>query len=199
MRQKPMVIAEQLHAVLQLPDFISESSIAAPGFINFTIAPAAKVRVVAEILAAAESYGIQPPKNESVLLEFVSANPTGPLHVGHGRACAYGDALANILAAAGVSVQREYYVNDAGRQMDILAASAWLRHWQADANAEMPRGVYRGAYLLPIAAQLKELLSATQAPSPTLLQAAADAENEDAAADALVAAGAGGGGWCGGV
>lgn len=188
LRQKPMEIAAQLHAALNLPPFISASAVAAPGFINFTIAPQAKVQVVGEVLAAAEAYGRQPPKAETLLLEFVSANPTGPLHVGHGRACAYGDALAKILRAAGVTVQCEYYVNDAGRQMDILAASVWLRHWQKDVGTALPAGAYRGDYLLPIAAQLAPHLAVSSPPPPELLAQASAAENEDAAADALVAA-----------
>ncbi|MDX2410423.1 MAG: arginine--tRNA ligase, partial [Woeseiaceae bacterium] len=110
-------------------DQIDKVDIAGPGFINFHLSAAAFHAEILSILSSSTDYGRQAHKEKpSILLEFVSANPTGPLHVGHGRGAAYGAAVANLLDAAGWDVQREYYVNDAGRQMDILAASVWLRY-----------------------------------------------------------------------
>lgn len=219
LKQPPPALAEKIVSALRargLPPFVREVQIAKPGFINFTIAAAAKIKVVREIFDLDEprQYGRQPPRAERFLIEFVSANPTGPLHVGHGRACAYGDALAELLQAAGAQVQREYYVNDAGRQMDILAASVWLRFWldkQAAKNASgaghgeaaaMPAGTYRGEYLAAVAKTLAPLLQ--DAPPPpslreTMTQAAESSgsaegaageggKGADAAADVLLAA-----------
>lgn len=157
LKQNPQSIAEQITAALELPPFVAEVQIAAPGFINFTIADAAKVQVISEILAAGYEYGRCPPQRKSLLIEFVSANPTGPLHVGHGRACAYGDALANILQAVGIDVRREYYVNDAGRQMEVLATSVWLRHG-FERDVKLLESGYRGDYLIGIAQQLSDQL-----------------------------------------
>ena len=137
-------VAEALLALLEFPDFVLNAQIAGPGFINIRLKKESKCRVVNEILECKENYGRLPPCHRTILLEFVSANPTGPLHIGHGRAAAYGDSLANILAFAGYRVLREYYVNDHGRQADILAASVWLRHALDDAE-QMPKGGYRGA------------------------------------------------------
>ena len=195
LRQKPAAIAQQVHAALNLPDFISAITIAAPGFINFTIAATAKTQVIGEILTAA-AYGIHPKQPHTLLVEFISANPTGPLHVGHGRACAYGDALSNILAAAGATVEREYYVNDAGRQMDILTASVWLRYWRHNQDKtadnsehdDMPEGTYRGAYLQEAVTALTPHLQQTTAPTDTLAEALAQAASADATADTLVVA-----------
>lgn len=196
LRRKPDTIAADIAAALKFPTDIGTDitvSAAPPGFLNFTIADAAKTAVIPEILAAnaavPHTYGTHPAVPRTVLLEFVSANPTGPLHVGHGRAAAYGDALANILQATGVTVHREYYVNDAGRQMDILAASAWLRYWQDQSSpqAPLPEGAYRGAYLSAAAQQMAPTLGATHPPDPAL-PAAAAARDGDTAADLLVAA-----------
>ena len=102
-------------------------SIAGPGFINFFLAPNAWYQVITDILQKGENYGrLSLGENQKIHLEFVSSNPTGPLHVGHGRGAAYGAALANLLEHAGYTVHREYYVNDGGRQMDILATSVWF-------------------------------------------------------------------------
>ncbi|MCH9758090.1 MAG: arginine--tRNA ligase, partial [Proteobacteria bacterium] len=193
LRRKPQEIAEQLLAAITLPPFVAEAQIVAPGFINFKLHADAKVTVVREVLAAQEQYGIIAPQNESVLLEFVSANPTGPLHVGHGRACAYGDALANILTAAGNEVRCEYYVNNAGRQMDILAASLWLRYWllQNNDTTPMPEGAYRGDYLVAVttaSTALKTLLQQTQPPADTLADSMTACATTDLAADTLVVA-----------
>jgi len=108
---------------------VASVEIAGPGFVNFRLRPEAWLEAVREALAAGEAWGRSATGGgRRVQVEFVSANPTGPLHVGHGRGAAYGDAVARLLEATGWSVEREYYVNDAGRQMDILAVSVWLRY-----------------------------------------------------------------------
>ena len=157
---KPRDLAEQIVAALPASQQVEKVEIAGPGFINFTLTDAASFAVVGAVLEAGEAYGRSTVGNDkSVQVEFVSANPTGPLHVGHGRGAAYGAAVADLLAAVGFKVHREYYVNDAGRQMDILAASVWLRYLDLcgeNANGELPFPVngYKGDYVWDIAATL---------------------------------------------
>ena len=123
-RTNPRKLAEAIVAALPPSDLIAKVEIAGPGFINFFLAPAAYQAEIARVLDAGRTYGrLAPGSGPRAIVEFVSANPTGPLHVGHGRHAAFGATLANLLEAAGCGVHREYYVNDAGRQMDILAAS----------------------------------------------------------------------------
>lgn len=155
-RRPPRELAEAIVAALPESDRVARVEIAGPGFINIFLTPEALRSVVPEILDAGTTYGCAPPDSgDSVLLEFVSANPTGPLHVGHGRGAAYGDCVARLLTAAGHRVHREYYVNDAGRQMDILAASVWLRYLQACGEAvAFPVGAYQGDYIVAAGAQL---------------------------------------------
>src|SRR6202000_1262177 len=133
------------------------TEIAGAGFINFHLRAAASASELARIHEQGEAYGrSQAGNGERVLVEFVSANPTGPLHVGHGRQAAYGATLANLLNAVGYSVSREYYINDAGRQMDILAVSTWVRYLQqAGEDMPFPANGYRGEYVRPIAASLQ--------------------------------------------
>ena len=126
LKANPRQIAEQLLRELPPSSHIVKTDIAGAGFINFTLTPAARNAVVAAVLAAGPNFG-RGTAGKKLQVEFVSANPTGPLHVGHGRGAAYGASLASLLAFAGNAVTREYYVNDAGRQMDILAVSTWLR------------------------------------------------------------------------
>ncbi|MBL1275356.1 MAG: arginine--tRNA ligase [Ectothiorhodospiraceae bacterium] len=157
---KPRDLAEQIVALMPASDTVEKIAVAGPGFINFTLTDAASFAVVATVLEAGEAYGRSSiGKNKSIQVEFVSANPTGPLHVGHGRGAAYGAAVSDLLAAVGYKVHREYYVNDAGRQMDILAASVWLRYLDLcgeNANDELPFPVngYKGDYIWDIAAML---------------------------------------------
>jgi len=151
-------LAEDIVARLgQLPR-VDAIEVAGPGFINFRLSATAHVHIVAEILKLGENFGqSRLGAGTRILLEFVSANPTGPLHVGHGRGAAFGDALARVLAFAGFNVKTEYYVNDAGRQIDILAASIWLRYLErCGAEFSFPPNAYRGNYILDIAAQLVE-------------------------------------------
>ena len=145
--------------VAALPDdseLIERVELAGPGFINFFMTPTAMQGVVHDILAAGNEYGHSDiGTGQKVIIEFVSANPTGPLHVGHGRGAAYGDALARVLRAAGYDVHTEYYVNDAGRQMNILAVSVWLRYLElCGEEFDFPANGYQGDYVWDIAASI---------------------------------------------
>ena len=155
-RRSPRDLAAAV--VEQLPDTdeIDKVEIAGPGFINFYLSPVAFHAELAAILDKEEDYGRQPPRSSPrILLEFVSANPTGPLHVGHGRLASYGATVGNLLEAVGYPVHREYYVNDAGRQMDILGVSVWLR-WLEHHGVDIPfpSAGYRGEYIRDIAAAI---------------------------------------------
>jgi arginyl-tRNA synthetase len=149
----PRELAQDIIDRLPRSRQVSRTEIAGPGFINFYLNACALTGVVKDILRHKDKYGRQPVDPERrVTLEFVSANPTGPLHVGHGRGAAYGASLGNILSAAGYSIQREYYVNDNGRQMDILAVSVWLRYLVlCGEQARFPDNGYRGEYIYDIA------------------------------------------------
>lgn len=157
LKMPPRHIATQI--IEQLPqnnELIAKIEIAGPGFINIFISQKAYEAVIDDILTAKETYGqSQIGAGQSVMIEFVSANPTGPLHVGHGRGAAYGAALANLLTEAGFKVHKEYYVNDAGRQMDILATSVWLRYLELCGETIIfPSNGYQGDYVWDIAASL---------------------------------------------
>ena len=155
-RARPREIAERIVARLPESPSIASVAIAGPGFINFSVAAEAFASVVRRILG--EGAGFARPafgEGRRIQVEFVSSNPTGPLHVGHGRGAAYGASVANLLEAAGYDVQREYYVNDAGRQMHILALSVWLRYLERRGQAvPFPSNGYRGGYVRGIAAAL---------------------------------------------
>ena len=155
---KPRDLAQRLLDALPASRHVSQVEIAGPGFINFFIDPAAVFAVVDDILARGEAFGRSTMGGgKRVIVEFVSANPTGPLHVGHGRGAAFGGALSNLLAEAGFDVHREYYVNDAGRQMDILATSVWLRYLELEGEQfRFPDNGYRGDYVVDIARRLTE-------------------------------------------
>ncbi len=153
---KPRDLAEKIVTALPASDKVEKVEIAGPGFINFFISASASHSVVDDILEAGEAYGRSTVGNgKRVQVEFVSANPTGPLHVGHGRGAAYGATVADLLAAAGFEVHREYYVNDAGRQMDILGTSVWLRYLElAGEVLTFPANGYKGDYIWDIAASV---------------------------------------------
>jgi arginyl-tRNA synthetase len=157
-RRKPRDLAQAIVAALPASELVARVEIAGPGFINFFLAPQAYQAELLRILDAGRGYGRSTlGAGRRVMVEFVSANPTGPLHVGHGRHAAFGASLSNLLDAAGYSVYREYYINDAGRQMDILAASVWLRYLECFGEQfPFPSNGYRGDYLHPIANQLVE-------------------------------------------
>ena len=149
----PKALAEQITAKLGGSGLISKTEIAGPGFINFFLSEASNSAVVSDILSATADYGISTVgKGRRVLLEFVSANPTGPLHVGHGRGAAYGATIANLLRVVGFEVDNEYYVNDAGRQMDILTVSIYLRYLSIFGDKlRFPDNGYQGDYIKDIA------------------------------------------------
>ena len=156
-KMNPRQIATLLIEELPETKFITQVDIAGPGFINFTLSADAAQEIVKTVLQAGEQFGqSQLGAGKSVQVEFVSANPTGPLHVGHGRGAAYGSAVSNLLSTAGFKVHREYYVNDAGRQMDILATSVWLRYLEAcGEKLVFPSNGYKGDYVLTIANDIK--------------------------------------------
>ncbi|MEX2497245.1 MAG: arginine--tRNA ligase [Wenzhouxiangellaceae bacterium] len=155
--RKPREIAEMIAGKLPPSKRVRQVDIAGPGFLNFFASDHHLRSVVREVLAAGERYGHQQSGDkEDVLAEYVSANPTGPLHVGHGRGAAYGASVSAILAAAGHRVTREYYVNDHGRQMDILATSVWIRYLElCGESPRFPDNGYRGDYIYDIARQLR--------------------------------------------
>lgn len=155
-RRNPREIANEIVAELTAHDAIDRVEIAGPGFINFFLTDRARFAILDEIVERAGNFGRSDSAGgRRVLVEFVSANPTGPLHVGHGRHAAYGDSIANLLEATGHCVSREYYVNDAGRQMDILAVSVWLRYLEiAGADLTFPSAGYKGNYIREIARTL---------------------------------------------
>jgi arginyl-tRNA synthetase len=153
-RMNPRELAAKIIEAMPDSDDIEKLEIAGPGFINIHLSAAAFHAEVATVLEQQDRYGRQPERSTPrILLEFVSANPTGPLHVGHGRHGAYGATVGNLLEAAGYNVDREYYVNDAGRQMDILGLSVWLRWLEANGTSiDFPSAGYRGEYIHDIAA-----------------------------------------------
>lgn len=151
-KMKPRDIAELLKAKLEADTAIAKVDVAGPGFLNITFKPAVWHDLIRAILAQGDQFGAGGlSKGEKVNLEYVSANPTGPMHVGHCRGAVFGDALANLLAFAGYDVTREYYINDAGGQVNVLAKSAFLRYREAlGEKIEIPEGFYPGDYLIPI-------------------------------------------------
>jgi arginyl-tRNA synthetase len=158
-RKNPRQLAQSIVDQLPQSDLIDKVEIAGPGFINFTLNRESWLQLIDQVRKSGREYGRSDlGQGERIMVEFVSANPTGPLHVGHGRGAAYGDSLARILRAAGYDTHSEYYVNDAGRQMDILALSVWLRYLdKCGLNVSFPDSGYKGAYVHDIADALKEV------------------------------------------
>ncbi len=154
--KKPRELAELLISQLPTSTIVDKVEIAGPGFINFFLKADTQFAIIPTILKAGEDFGRSNlGQGKRVQVEFVSANPTGPLHVGHGRGAAYGAVVADLLAAVGYNVHREYYVNDAGRQMNILAASVWLRYLElCGEELPFPSNAYKGDYIWDIAATL---------------------------------------------
>jgi len=149
LKRAPREIATQLAAALPASPHVERTEVAGAGFINVFLQRAFKQQAVNRVLVAGAKYGTsQVGRRRKILVEFVSSNPTGPLHVGHGRGAAYGASLANVLATAGFDVRREYYVNDAGRQVDILALSTWLRYLElCGEHVPFPGNAYLGPYV----------------------------------------------------
>ena len=157
LKRNPRDLAKDIMDALPPSPWVEKTEIAGAGFINFFLNKASKQRVVAEILQAGQNFGRSPSNGKQVQVEFVSANPTGPLHVGHGRGAAFGASLSNVLSAAGYELTREYYVNDAGRQMDILALSTWLRYLELNGiNVPFPPNAYQGDYVRDMAQIIQE-------------------------------------------
>ena len=152
-KMNPRQLAEKLVAALPNDSAVTKLEIAGPGFINFFLDARSQFDVIKQINELGDNFGrSQVGADKKVQVEFVSANPTGPLHVGHGRGAAYGSAVADLLEAVGFTVHREYYVNDAGRQMDILATSIWLRYLEECGEVlRFPDNGYRGGYVSDIA------------------------------------------------
>jgi arginyl-tRNA synthetase len=166
-RAKPRDLAEAIAAKLRADDLIASVDVAGPGFINLTLKPKAWSDALRTVLAEGDAYGRSAMgAGEKVNVEYVSANPTGPMHVGHCRGAVFGDALCSLLAFTGYDVTREYYVNDAGAQVDVLARSAYLRYREAlgENIGAIPEGLYPGDYLKPVgqalAAEYGDKLSA---------------------------------------
>jgi arginyl-tRNA synthetase len=152
-KAKPRDLAEQIAVKLRADDLIASVDVAGPGFINLTLKPAAWSEALRTVLREGASYGQSTAGGaEKVNVEYVSANPTGPMHVGHCRGAVFGDALSSLLQFAGYEVTREYYINDAGAQVDVLARSAFLRYREAlgESIGEIPEGLYPGDYLKPV-------------------------------------------------
>jgi arginyl-tRNA synthetase len=157
-RAKPRDLAEAIAAKLRADPLMASVDVAGPGFINLTLKPQAWAEALRTVLAEGERYGRSDiGAREKVNVEYVSANPTGPMHVGHCRGAVFGDALASLLQFAGYDVTREYYINDAGAQVDVLARSAFLRYREAlgEDIGEIPEGLYPGDYLKPVGQALK--------------------------------------------
>ena len=154
---KPRELAEKIVAALPKNPQVQKVEIAGPGFINFFLDEQALLSIVPTVLNSGKDFGCSNlGAGKKIHLEFVSCNPNGPLHVGHGRGAAYGACVANLLEAIGYQVHREYYVNDAGRQMDILATSVWLRYLELFVIAiKFPEAGYKGDYVIAIARELK--------------------------------------------
>ncbi|WP_420415225.1 arginine--tRNA ligase [Roseibium sp.] len=159
LRMKPRDLAEKLVAELAKDPEITETTVAGPGFINLRVTQGVWQKILGSVLAEGLGFGGSKSANPAkVNVEYVSANPTGPMHVGHIRGAVVGDALANLLAFAGNDVAKEYYINDAGSQIDTLARSAFLRYREAlgEDTGEIPAGLYPGDYLVPVGAALKD-------------------------------------------
>jgi arginyl-tRNA synthetase len=184
LRRNPRDIAQALVRALPPSPLLARAEVAGAGFINLFLAAAAKQRVVSDILAQGAQYGrIGFGQGKKVQVEFVSANPTGPLHVGHGRGAAFGASLANVLSAAGFVVTREFYVNDAGRQMDILALSTWLRYLELNRlDVPFPPNAYQGQYVRDMAQAMLQAHGSRYVHAPHALLAGVPALEVDAEA-----------------
>jgi len=191
LRRSPRDLAQLLLDALPASPFVEKAEIAGAGFINLFLSPAAKQAVVKRILHEQEAYGRgNLGQGRKIQVEFVSANPTGPLHVGHGRGAAFGMSLSSVLQAAGFEVVREFYVNDAGRQMDILALSTWLRYLELQGIAlPFPGNAYQGSYVRDMAQLVVAAHGERYVHQPTAVMADVPAHAEDAEGhlDALIA------------
>ncbi|MDC3323647.1 arginine--tRNA ligase [Gammaproteobacteria bacterium] len=160
LKTNPQIIANTIKDAFNNDEDLIKVEVAGPGFINFFLSTKTHNEVLKQIFNEKGSYGKSEPNNQTVLIEYVSSNPTGPLHVGHGRGAVFGSVLAALLREAGFKVDEEYYINDFGRQMNILAASLWLRYAQLfNKEINMIKNGYQGEYLISIADSLKQIQS----------------------------------------
>jgi len=191
LRGNPREIATKLLSALPASPFVEKTEIAGAGFINLFLTPDAKQQVVKQVLSQGSNFGSSTlGQGLKIQVEFVSANPTGPLHVGHGRGAAFGMSLSSVLEAAGYKVAREYYVNDAGRQMDILALSTWLRYLELSGiHVAFPANAYQGGYVRDMARLIQEAHGNRylHQPGPILDSVPAHEEDADGHLDALIA------------
>jgi arginyl-tRNA synthetase len=193
LKTNPRQLAERLVVALRSqPGFgdgyIEAIEIAGAGFINLRLSAKTKQQIVSRVLEEGAAFGHGPSTGRRVQVEFVSANPTGPLHVGHGRGAAYGASLASLLAFAGDEVEREFYINDAGRQMDILAVSVWLRYLESlGESVSFPEDGYRAGYVRAIADAMVGVHGSRFKRAGTELAESATHDDADAALDALIA------------
>ena len=157
LKKNPKEIAEEIKQNFVLDEKIIKIEVAGPGFLNFFLSKDSHGEILEQIQKENKDFGKSSSKQSKVLIEYVSSNPTGPLHVGHGRGAVFGSVLSSLLEEAGFEVDQEYYVNDFGRQMNILAASVWIRYCQLfSSEIEMMQQGYQGDYLLPVAKKLKD-------------------------------------------
>ena len=157
LKRNPKELAKELQKKLSDSNKFEKVEAAGPGFINITLKRENFISIIENIHAQSINFGSSNfGKKQSIQIEFVSANPTGPLHVGHGRGAAYGDAIGRILKSSGYKVQKEYYINDAGRQIDILTASVFIRIFEEDLSGYFPKNAYKGSYIYDIAKLFKE-------------------------------------------
>ena len=157
LKKNPKEIAEEIKQNFVLDEKIIKIEVAGPGFLNFFLSQDSHGEILEQIQKENKDFGKSGSKQSKVLIEYVSSNPTGPLHVGHGRGAVFGSVLSSLLEEAGFEVDQEYYVNDFGRQMNILATSAWIRYCQLfSSEIKMMQQGYQGDYLIPIAKKLKD-------------------------------------------
>ena len=157
LKKNPKEIAEEIKQNFVLDEKIIKIEVAGPGFLNFFLSKDSHGEILEQIQKENKDFGKSGSKQSKVLIEYVSSNPTGPLHVGHGRGAVFGSVLSSLLEEAGFEVDQEYYVNDFGRQMNILATSVWIRYCQLfSSEIKMMQQGYQGDYLLPVAKKLKD-------------------------------------------
>ena len=181
LKRNPKEIAEEIKGKFITDKEIVKVDVAGPGFINFFLSKESHGAILRDISIQKDKFGKFESNNKKVLIEYVSSNPTGPLHVGHGRGAVFGSVLSRLLKEAGFQVDEEYYVNDFGRQMNILSVSLWIRYAQIfDKNIKMLNNGYQGDYLIAIAQHLKKLRSDELFYDDDEIKSLLEYENEDA-------------------
>ncbi len=181
LKRNPKEIAEEIKDKFTTNNEIVKVDVAGPGFINFFLSKESHGAILRDISIQKDKFGKFESNNKKVLIEYVSSNPTGPLHVGHGRGAVFGSVLSRLLKEAGFQVDEEYYVNDFGRQMNILSVSLWIRYAQIfDKNIKMLNNGYQGDYLIAIAQNLKKLRSDELFDDDDEIKSLLEYENEEA-------------------